>query len=186
MGFDPEEKLLKQMGIEVQIPEPSCCGMAGSFGFEPGDHYQLSMACGERHLLPAVRATKDDALLIADGFSCRTQIEQATGRRALHLAQVLALADADFARHSQQEADMIDIHLPLTEIELIAITRAALGFGAGLLASKYLTRGERRWIGWTLVAIGTISTLPLRSDVMRRRGTKHGYDQPSLAMFSRG
>jgi FAD/FMN-containing dehydrogenase/Fe-S oxidoreductase len=184
MGFDAEEKLLKQMGIEVQVPEHSCCGMAGSFGFEPGDHYQLSMACGERHLLPAVRGAGDEMLLIADGFSCRTQIEQATGRRALHLAQVLALADADFALQSKREANMNDVHLPLTEIELIAVTRAALGLGAGLLASKYLTRGQRQWIGWTLVAIGAISTVPLRGDVMRRLRTKQGYDQTSLAMFS--
>ena len=66
--------------------------MAGSLGFEAG-HYDVSMACGERVLLPAVReADAGRRSLVADGFSCRTQIEHGAGRRALHLAQVLKLA----------------------------------------------------------------------------------------------
>jgi len=65
--------------------------MAGSFGFEAAK-YDLSMQIGERKLLPAVRAADPGALIIADGFSCRTQIEQATGRRPLHLAQVIQQA----------------------------------------------------------------------------------------------
>jgi hypothetical protein len=65
--------------------------MAGSFGFEK-DHYDVSIKCGERVLLPAVRAAAKDTLIIADGFSCREQIAQATGRQALHLAQVIQLA----------------------------------------------------------------------------------------------
>jgi hypothetical protein len=65
--------------------------MAGAFGFERGEHYELSMKIGERALLPAVRAASDDTLLIADGFSCREQVSQSTGRRALHLAEVLEL-----------------------------------------------------------------------------------------------
>ncbi len=65
--------------------------MAGSFGFEK-DHYDVSMQVGERVLLPAVRNASKDTLIIADGFSCREQIAQATGRRALHLAQVIQMA----------------------------------------------------------------------------------------------
>jgi hypothetical protein len=66
--------------------------MAGSFGFEAG-HYDISRAVGEHLLLPRVRSLAPTSLLVADGFSCRTQIEQeATGRRALHAAQVLKLA----------------------------------------------------------------------------------------------
>jgi hypothetical protein len=65
--------------------------MAGAFGFER-EHYDVAMACGERVLLPAVRGTSDDTLVIADGFSCREQIAQSTTRRALHLAEVLQLA----------------------------------------------------------------------------------------------
>jgi Fe-S oxidoreductase len=66
--------------------------MAGAFGFERGEHYELSMKIGERFLLPAIRSAAEDTLLIADGFSCREQISQSTGRRALHLAQVLDAA----------------------------------------------------------------------------------------------
>jgi FAD/FMN-containing dehydrogenase/Fe-S oxidoreductase len=91
-GIEPEMKLLKEMGLEVEVPESGCCGMAGSFGFEPGDHYRVSMACGERALLPAVRQAENETLIIADGFSCQEQIAQTTNRRALHLAQVLQLA----------------------------------------------------------------------------------------------
>jgi Fe-S oxidoreductase len=72
--------------------------MAGSFGFERG-HYEVSMACGEQMLFPEVRRATGGDLLVADGFSCRTQIEAGTGRRALHLAEVLRLA------HRDQDAD---------------------------------------------------------------------------------
>jgi hypothetical protein len=66
--------------------------MAGAFGFERGEHYELSIKIGERALLPAVRSAREDGLVIASGFSCREQISQGTGRRALHLAEVLELA----------------------------------------------------------------------------------------------
>jgi hypothetical protein len=66
--------------------------MAGAWGYEPG-HYDVSMACAERVLLPKIRATASDTLVVADGFSCKTQIEQSdVGRRALHVAQVIQLA----------------------------------------------------------------------------------------------
>jgi Fe-S oxidoreductase len=91
-GIDSERRLLERMGVEVEVCDSGCCGMAGSFGFEQG-HYEVSMACGERALLPKVRSAARDALLVADGFSCRTQIEQGQdGRRAIHVAQALQLA----------------------------------------------------------------------------------------------
>jgi hypothetical protein len=80
------------MGVEVEELDSGCCGMAGGWGYETG-HYDVSMACGERVLLPKVREAPPETLVVADGFSCRSQIEQGrTGRRALHAAQVLALA----------------------------------------------------------------------------------------------
>jgi Fe-S oxidoreductase len=87
-----EEALLRRAGLDVQRLNAGCCGMAGSFGYEAGDPYRVSMRAGERVLLPAVRAAPDDALIVADGFSCRTQIHDATGRRALHTAEVLLRA----------------------------------------------------------------------------------------------
>jgi hypothetical protein len=65
-----------------------------SFGFE-AEHYDVAMAVGERALLPAVRAAAPGVLLVADGFSCRSQIAHGTDRRALHLAEVLQLAQRD-------------------------------------------------------------------------------------------
>jgi Fe-S oxidoreductase len=90
-----EEATLRSIGLAPAQPEPGCCGMAGAFGFERGEHYDLSQKIGERALLPAVREAPDDALLIADGFSCREQILQSGGRQALHLAEVLEMALAD-------------------------------------------------------------------------------------------
>jgi FAD/FMN-containing dehydrogenase/Fe-S oxidoreductase len=90
-GIDSEQKLLEQMGAQVELPDSGCCGLAGSWGYE-AEHYEVSMACGERVLLPAARRAGADTILVADGFSCRTQIEHGTERKPLHLAQVLALA----------------------------------------------------------------------------------------------
>ncbi len=92
IGFDTERKLLDDMGLDVTVPDSGCCGMAGSFGYEAGERYDVSMAAGERVLLPAVRAADDDTLIVADGFSCRGQIASGTNRTGLHLAQVLDLA----------------------------------------------------------------------------------------------
>jgi Fe-S oxidoreductase len=92
IGLGDELELLKKMGLDFETPEPGCCGMAGSFGFERGEHYNVSVACGERNLLPAVRQAGPDTLIIADGFSCEQQIRQGTGRMALHIAEALRLA----------------------------------------------------------------------------------------------
>jgi FAD/FMN-containing dehydrogenase/Fe-S oxidoreductase len=91
MKMTAEESLLRRVGIDFQAPAPGCCGMAGSFGFEH-DKYEISAAIGELELLPAVRKAPADWLIIADGFSCREQIAQGTGRHALHLAEVLQMA----------------------------------------------------------------------------------------------
>jgi len=91
-GTGPDRQLLQKMGAEVEVLDAGCCGMAGGWGYETG-HYDVSVACGERALLPKVREAPAETLLVADGFSCRSQIEQCdTGRRALHAGQVLALA----------------------------------------------------------------------------------------------
>jgi Fe-S oxidoreductase len=91
VGMADEEAVLQSIGLAPAQPEPGCCGMAGAFGFERGEHYELSMKIGERALLPAVRAAEPDAIVIADGFSCREQISQTTGRRPLHFAEVLEM-----------------------------------------------------------------------------------------------
>jgi Fe-S oxidoreductase len=92
MKLTGEEAILKKMGLDFHVLDSGCCGMAGAFGYEAGDHYDVSLQCGERVLLPAVRHAAKDTLIIADGFSCREQIAQGTDRRALHLAQVIQMA----------------------------------------------------------------------------------------------
>ena len=90
--MEAELTLLGRMGADVDAPDTGCCGMAGAWGYERA-HHEVSQACGEQALLPAVRAAAPTTIVLADGFSCRHQIEQGgTGRRALHLAQVLELA----------------------------------------------------------------------------------------------
>jgi FAD/FMN-containing dehydrogenase/Fe-S oxidoreductase len=91
IGMDPDLELLAAAGVDAELLDAGCCGMAGAFGFE-AHHYRVAMAVGERRLLPAVRAAAPDTVVLADGFSCRTQVEQATGRRPLHLAELLARA----------------------------------------------------------------------------------------------
>ena len=91
MKMGDEESLLRKMGVELQTLDSGCCGMAGSFGFEK-EKFAVSQAVGERVLLPAVRQAPAETIVVSDGFSCREQIKQATGRRAMHLAEVLDLA----------------------------------------------------------------------------------------------
>ncbi len=91
MGMDPELELLKRMGLEVELLDSGCCGMAGSFGFEE-EHYEVSQKCGERVLFPKLEQTPASTLLVADGFSCKHQIREATDRRALHVAEIVHMA----------------------------------------------------------------------------------------------
>jgi Fe-S oxidoreductase len=93
-GMSPEKKILEQSGLSVKELKGGCCGLAGSWGFEKGK-YKISMECGEQALLPAVRDAPGGALVVADGFSCKTQIADArVGKRALHTGQVFAMARA--------------------------------------------------------------------------------------------
>ena len=91
MKMGDEESLLRKMGVDLKTLDSGCCGMAGSFGFEK-EKFEVSQAVGERVLLPAVRQAPAGTIVVSDGFSCREQIAQATGRRAVHLAEVLEMA----------------------------------------------------------------------------------------------
>jgi Fe-S oxidoreductase len=89
MGLDADRSLLERTASNFRLLDSGCCGMAGAFGFE-AEHYDISLAIGERVLLPAVREAAAETLILADGFSCRQQIAQTTGRRPVHLAELLA------------------------------------------------------------------------------------------------
>ncbi|WP_432080893.1 FAD-linked oxidase C-terminal domain-containing protein [Streptomyces sp. WAC 04229] len=88
LGDAPDRRLREAAGLTGELTG-GCCGLAGNFGFETG-HYEVSTACAEDQLLPAVREAPDGAVILADGFSCRTQLEQLAGVRGRHLAEVLA------------------------------------------------------------------------------------------------
>jgi len=91
MKMKHEEELLRKLGAEPETLDAGCCGMAGPFGFQR-DKFDVSQAVAERVLLPAVRNAAQDTLIVADGFSCREQILQGTGKPAMHLAEVLKIA----------------------------------------------------------------------------------------------
>lgn len=91
LGSEADRAVMAALGIDAQVLDSGCCGLAGNFGFEKG-HYEVSMAAAERVLLPAVRAAAPDVEVLADGFSCRTQLRQAGTREPVHLAQLAARA----------------------------------------------------------------------------------------------
>jgi Fe-S oxidoreductase len=140
MGMADEEQLLREAGLELTVPDSGCCGLAGSFGYER-EHYELSMKVGEHVLLPAVRQASKDALIIADGFSCRCQIEQGTDRRALHLAEVLQMATMPGGNNYP---------LPYPERGFVQKRPAVLSKPGALavLAGGLLAAGGLTWLAW--------------------------------------
>ncbi|WP_245547474.1 FAD-binding and (Fe-S)-binding domain-containing protein [Nocardia brevicatena] len=87
LGFEADRRLLAETGART-TEIAGCCGLAGNFGMQKG-HYDISVAVAENGILPALRAAPEDAIVLADGFSCRTQAAQLAGRRARHLVQFL-------------------------------------------------------------------------------------------------
>jgi Fe-S oxidoreductase len=150
MGMRDETAVLNRMGLEVNMLDAGCCGMAGSFGFEKGERYEVSVKAGERVLLPAVREAPREALIIADGFSCREQIAQGSNRQALHLAQVLqmALREGDHAPeepYPERRYSTPDITATAAPWQAAAIAGAGtLLLGGGLI---YWAMKQQGWGG---------------------------------------
>ena len=90
-GTKGDVALLAALGAKANYIDSGCCGMAGSFGFNP-EHVEISKAVGELVLLPAIRAADQETIILTNGFSCREQIEQETGRKVKHLAELLQMA----------------------------------------------------------------------------------------------
>jgi Fe-S oxidoreductase len=90
MGWAADAALLERAGADIRRLG-GCCGLAGNFGVEIG-HYEVSVAVAETHLLPAVRAAAPGTVVLTDGFSCRTQLEDLAGGGSMHLAELLDLA----------------------------------------------------------------------------------------------
>jgi Fe-S oxidoreductase len=147
LGTDADAAVLARIGVDAQFLDSGCCGLAGNFGFEQG-HYDVSVACAERVLLPAVRDAPEETVVLADGFSCRTQIDQgdAHGRRAMHLAELLRaglhhapptpLPERHWARRPEPPSRRARL------AALAAVAGGLAGFG-GLVA--YAARRATRW-----------------------------------------
>jgi FAD/FMN-containing dehydrogenase/Fe-S oxidoreductase len=141
MRMKSEEKILDAMGLQHKDLAAGCCGMAGSFGYEK-DKYEVSIAVGERVLLPAVRKADVSTLIIADGFSCKEQIVQETSRGALHLAEVIKLGldhPETGGRTAYPESHFIGPRLKAQKRSMWRagiITVAAIGLGTWLLLRK--------------------------------------------------
>ena len=148
--MDDERAFLGRLGLDFEIVDSGCCGMAGSFGFERGDKYEVSMKVGEQRLLPAVRRADDDALVIADGFSCREQIAQGSDREALHVAEV-----ARMALHNG--AMPLPSHYPI----LGPARPAAAAVSLGGLALGVALRRRGRTRGWPRVLTSSASLAAL-------------------------
>jgi Fe-S oxidoreductase len=137
MKMTAEEAVLRRLGVDFHSPSPGCCGMAGSFGFEP-DKYDVSIAIGELELLPAVRQAPPDWLIISDGFSCREQIAQCTPRRALHLAEVLQMAmRGTYAPEAGPYPESASVSLNQAKVTH-SMRRAGLGLAASAVTGALL------------------------------------------------
>ncbi len=132
MKMKSDEMIFSKIKLDYEMLDSGCCGMAGYFGYEAGKHYEVGLAAGERVLLPAVRNAENSTLIITDGFSCREQIEQETGRKGLHTAQVLQMAlrkekvDLDYPEKKYVDGmklkSKISTALVLTVVGAIALT----------------------------------------------------------------
>ena len=137
-----DETLLRTIGCEVRTLDSGCCGMAGAFGFERGDHYDVSRKAGERVLLPAVREAAPEDVVVSSGFSCREQIRQSTGRDALHVAEVLRMAmDGDAAARPYPERRFVADHRGMNRRYA---TAGVLCLVAGALALRWWSHAKRR------------------------------------------
>jgi hypothetical protein len=89
---DCDRKVLERLGLDYEVLDTGCCGLAGSFGYERGERYEVSIKAGDRELLPQVREAAEHTLILTDGFSCHSQIDHGSERHALHLAQAIQMA----------------------------------------------------------------------------------------------
>lgn len=140
LGMKSEEELLAKLEIDYEVLDSGCCGMAGAFGFEEGEHYDVSIKCAQRVLLPAVEAAAKETLILADGFSCREQVSQLSDRKPLHVAQVLKMAlDGDTGAVQYPEKEYVTAPPPPDRAAKAALLLAAagiIGAGAVWMASR--------------------------------------------------
>lgn len=145
IGTDADQAVLRRAGVDARFLDSGCCGLAGNFGFEAG-HYEVSEACAERVLLPALRDADPDDVVLADGFSCRTQIEQgdSNGRQAVHLAELLRAGLTGDHAGERPERQWAQRPTPPSRGGRIATTAIVGLLSAGALAAVIMA-GRARW-----------------------------------------
>ncbi len=137
-GWDKDQELLAGTGVSVERLQSGCCGLAGNFGFERG-HLDVSRACAEQVLLPALRAADPNTAMLADGFSCRTQIHELSDRDGIHLAELLAaVLDSDTS------PDWTTAQRPTEPPPWARITATAAPAVVGLSVGSWLARALMR------------------------------------------
>ena len=92
LGTDAERALLNRLGLDVEVLDGGCCGVAGAYGFKAGEKYEISVRAAERKMMPRIRAASQDAVIVADGFSCTEQIRHLSDREPKHLVELLQQA----------------------------------------------------------------------------------------------
>ncbi len=130
MKMDAEETILKKLELDLQTPDPGCCGMAGGFGFESGSHYDVATKIGEQRLFPAVAEAPKDTLVIANGFSCREMISQTTDRQGLHLAQVIRMGMDEGPSTSGVQNPERRCVKPIVDVKVRGRQAVMIGLGA--------------------------------------------------------
>jgi Fe-S oxidoreductase len=146
-GMESEMKLLKaQMGLDAEESTGGCCGLAGSWGFESGK-YDISMQCGEIGWLPAVRNAAPSTLIIADGFSCQTQLQESSiGREALHIAEVMNVASR-LSSPRMHGAYPERLRRPKPQARrVLRIVRVTIAVGLLTLGASAVTLGIRKML----------------------------------------
>jgi FAD/FMN-containing dehydrogenase/Fe-S oxidoreductase len=140
LKWDADERLLRDAGADVEHLETGCCGLAGNFGFQAG-HGEVSRAIAERALLPKLREASAGAVILADGFSCRTQIHEldSGGREAMHLAELLATAGS-LAYDRPEQAAAPRPAPPRGAARAVVLAAAAGGAAAAAFLARRLTR----------------------------------------------
>ncbi len=143
LSRDADVNVLQRCGVHVDKLASGCCGLAGNFGFERG-HYDVSIAAGERVLLPRVRSADPTTVVLADGFSCRTQIAQGeTDRTAVHLAELLAAGISGQRLASSPEKQIAERPAEPGHFAPFAASAASVGVALGATAAIRRLIGNR-------------------------------------------
>jgi Fe-S oxidoreductase len=144
---DCDQKVLDRVGLDYEVLETGCCGLAGSFGYEAGERYEVSVKAGEHTLLPRVREASPHTLVLTDGFSCRSQIEHGSQRSALHLAQAVQMAMREGPNGPAAARPEALYHRQPQPDGAGGGSRAAMAAGAAVTAGGLAALAARRRVG---------------------------------------